>query len=282
MEARKFAVSFPAGRRGCAPARVTIIGSCFSAFLKKSLDHLTAPGAWRLLKPLKYQTHTTWQRVDSIVDILNGRVPDHALVKHYISHGHWESADPQYARWFARTVLTESRKAVGVVRDHPDLLIFDSLSDWMHRLYRHRRDGWKCFLGRIRFDRQDVAKRFAEDFEFIELLDTREAGRCLQEIVGFFRARNAGLRTVYIHFPVPAGYLAQRWADRDRELQEAVARAGSPFGSRDFLQVVIPSDKVRPITDPTHPNYSPQVWNHFHGEAYEFCARRILEWYGGP
>ena len=36
---------------------------------------------------------------------------------------------------------------------------------------------------------------------------------------------------------------------------------------------------VKPITDPSHPNYSLQIWNHFHAEAYDYAANRILEWY---
>jgi hypothetical protein len=263
---------------GCADVRVTIVGSCFGSFLRRALDDLTGPGAGRFPAYLKYRTHTVWQRVDAVVDLLEGRVPDHALVRHYIAHGRWEAGDPRYARWFAREILREGRKAVRVGGDRPDLLIFDSLSDWMHRLYRHRQEGWKCFLGRIRFDQPDVAAQFAGDFEFIELLEPGEAARCMLRIVDYFRARNANLRTVYIHFPAPAGHLAQRWLDRDLALREAVARAGDRLGPRDFLQVVVPPEKVRPITDPAHPDYSPQVWNHFHAEAYEHCARRILEW----
>ena len=228
---------------------------------------------------IEFQTQTVWQRLDSIVDILNNKVPDHELVKGYIDNGHWDNAVETCSEWFSRTILEQNNKALQIVNDNPDLLIIDSLSDWSHSLYKHKKYGWKCLLGEIVFTQQDIEDRFNAEFEFIGLLDIKDVKRYLTEIIGFFKAKNGNLKTVYVHFPVPVGYLEEKWSDRSEELIKTVAVLGGDLGQREFFQIVVPQDIVKPITDPSHPNYSPQVWNHFEDEVYEYCARRILEWY---
>ena len=267
--------------------RVTLIGSCFSGFLKRPLQALAASHKYPAMGPLEFQTHTIWQRIDSIVDIINGNIPDRALVQFYLDNGHWELDRPlgikishaiRDSRWFANAILDENLKAIHLVNDTPDLLIFDSLSDWRHPLYRHRRHDWKCFLGKILFDRKDIEERFLKDFDFIKLLDLNDINRCIKSIMGFFKARNKDLKTVYIHFPATPGYLDYKWVARAEELQRTVALLKNEFDKSAFHQLIIPKDRVKPLTDPAHPNYSKDVWNHFYEEVYDYCAESIFEW----
>lgn len=269
----------------CNKVNVTFIGSCFGGFLQEQFSRKAATGS--CAHGFNFQTSTMWQRVDAVVDIINGNIPDHDLVNFYIQNGYWESNSPlgievkhpiTTSEWFARAILNENIKAEGIVNDTPDLLVFDSLSDWRHPLYRHRRGNWKCFLGRILFKDEKIAERFNNDFEFVQLLDVRDINCCLKTVIGFFKRKNPGLKAAYIHFPAMPDYLENKWVKRAAELESEVAHLKNELGEKRFYQLIIPRDMVRPITDPAHPHYSKDIWNHFEAEVYEYCADSILEW----
>lgn len=265
---------------------ITMIGSCFCGFLKKPLAHLNNlqyPEA----SELNFQTATIWQRIDAVSDILNNNIPDHGLIKYYIDNGYWENKRPlgieveqeiRDSKWFANRILEENRKALNLVNDTPDLLIFDSLSDWRHPLYRHRIKEWKCFLGKIHFSQEEIARRFNAEFEFIQLLDLKDINPHLKGIISYYKSRNNNLRTIYIHFPALAGYLEKKWVVRAEQLNEEVALLQKELGKDDFYQMIIPQNIVKPLTDPSNPYYSKDVWSHFHEDVYEFCSNKILNW----
>jgi hypothetical protein len=110
--------------------KITMIGSCFAGFLKEPLAALADSPDYAHIQPIEFQTHTVWQRVDAVVDIINDNIPDQHLIRYYIDKGHWGVQPPEKnSEWFAREILAQNRNALQLVHDQPDLLIFDSLSD---------------------------------------------------------------------------------------------------------------------------------------------------------
>jgi hypothetical protein len=259
--------------------KVTMIGSCFCGFLKKPLTELSVSQNYTGIAPLEFQTHTIWHRIDTIVDILDNKVLDDQLVKYFIEKGKWHSRGERNSEWFAREIVSQNENARKIVNDVPDLLIFDSLPELRHSLYRHKKYGWKCFLGAICFEQSDIQERFDSEFEFIHLLDVEDIKRCIKAITHYFKSKNKNLKTVYIQFPATAGYIEDKWVARAEELKKAVKQLENELDKRQVYHLIFPEEMVKPITDPSHPNYSPQIWNHFHAEAYDYAANRILEWY---
>lgn len=256
-----------------------MIGSCFSGFLKKPLTELSVSQKYAGISPPEFLTHTIWHRIDTIADILDNKIMDVQLVKYFIHNGKWHSATAKDSEWFAREIVSQNENALNVAGDVPDLLIIDSLSDLRHSLYRHKKYGWKCFLGRIYFEQSDIQERFDSEFEFIYLLDLQDTKRYINAVMHFFKSRNKNLKTVYVHFPATTGYIEDKWVSRAEELKKAVQQVAHDLDEREFYNLILPEDVVKPITDPSHPNYSPQIWNHFHDEAYGYTVNRILEWY---
>ncbi len=260
--------------------KITAIGSCFSGFIKKPIvERFSNSGFGQV----EFLTNTMWQRVDSIVDILSGNVPDYELIKFYIENGFWERKKPlgievnhgiKDSKWFATRILEENGKAAKIVNDLPDILLFDSLSDWRHPLYKNRKNPWKCFLGKINFRDRRIQDRFEREFEFIRLLDLEDLNRCINSVEGYFRERNERLMTFYIHFPALTSYLEEKWILRAHDMVEQVSKLKGE--NKNFYQIVIPEEKVKPITDMFHPNYSVEIWNHFYDEVYEYCADFII------
>src|SRR5512143_3233142 len=110
---------------------VTMIGSCFCGFLQEPLKRLVDSGKYPSIGSLNFQTATTWQRVDAVVDIIKNNIPDHRLVNRYIENGFWDTRSPlgleigqgiRGSEWFARRILEENEKALQVANDRPDLL----------------------------------------------------------------------------------------------------------------------------------------------------------------
>jgi hypothetical protein len=262
--------------------RVTMIGSCFSGFLKNSFTALADSGNYPCVWPIEFETATVWQRVDAIVDIIHNNVPDRCVIEYYLDRGHWniQSHSPSnFSEWFTREILAQGDKARELVLNRPDLLIFDSLTDWRHSLYRNKKYGWKCFMGKLHFDQPEVEEKFNAEFEFIELLPLSSVNSCIKTIMRYFQSKNSNLKTVYVHFPATPEYLEEKWIVRAKALQDMVFRLTQQLDPKVFLQLSIPAEKVIPITDASHQNYSWQIWNHFHDEAYDYCAKRILDWY---
>jgi hypothetical protein len=79
-----------------------------------------------------------------------------------------------------------------------------------------------------------------------------------------------------MHFPLLDGYPHPEIKEKDRELKEALQKIRQDFGSKRFLLIDnIPPHLCVPLTDPTHPNYSSDIWNHFYPEMYDFFTDRI-------
>jgi hypothetical protein len=265
---------------------VTMIGSCFCGYLKEPLCAAAAAAG----SSCTFGATTVWQRIDSVADILTGNIPDHELIRHYIDRGHWDRKQPlglevqqeiQDGGWFANAILEYNRRALRLGGDSPDLLIFDSLSDWRHPLYRHRQSDWKCFLGKIHFEDEHVGERFERDFEFIRLLDLRNINPAISDVIAYFRRKSPRLKAVYIHFPAMKGYLEEKWIHRAEELKAEVLLLNRSYRPDEFKQLIVPDDIVRPILDPTDPHYSRNIWNHFQPQVYQYCAREIWNWYSG-
>jgi len=100
----------------------------------------------------------------------------------------------------------------------------------------------------------------------------------LEIIIDYFKSKNSNLKTVYIHFPAMSAYLDDKWVERAEELKRKVSLLANEINGQDFYQLIIPQNKVIAITDPSHPNYSKDIWNHFSDEVYNYCAQSIVEW----
>ena len=244
--------------------KITTIGTCFCNFTFKQLNTKI---------PITLINHL-WARSDGVVDLLDGIRPDLKLIKYYFSHGHWdlEGWETRHQKDMFQTVLSWYQQEVDIRKDRPDILLFDSLYEQRHQFYQHRRDKWKAYFGKLYFDNSNVERAFENDFEFIGRIDPMEAARNISGICSYFRSRNPNVKIFYLHFPLLFDYAEPEIIERDAKIRDAISELQSEY----FHIIAIPVPKVKPLTDPAHPNYAPQIWAHFYPEVYEYFADRIV------
>ncbi|WP_419174971.1 hypothetical protein [Desulfosediminicola sp.] len=252
---------------------ITIVGSCLSNFVVSSYleNHLPPNLSIRRL------TSALQLRTDIILELLEHKGMDIDLVEHYLKAGKWGKSATQhkYAQWFSSFVLEKCLESRNIHDDCPDLLIMDSLCDIRHSLYAHRSKGWKAFFGNIQFSDASVEKNFTNEFCHIGLLPADEQLKKLIRLVMHFKKRNSSLRVVYMHFPLNPNYVDQKWIARSSHFEMLLNVFLERDKHKDILSISVPEKLNIPVTDPEHPNYSPQIWNHFYPETYNFFAEHI-------
>ncbi|SDP58498.1 hypothetical protein [Desulforhopalus singaporensis] len=254
--------------------KVTIIGSCLSNFvvtdyLANCLDNTEIV---RLTSALQL-------RSDIVLEIIENDSFDYDLVNSFLSCGQWGGCKEKqdYAKWFSSFVMDKVDNCRNIAMDIPDLLIMDSLCDIRHSLYAHKEKGWKAFFGNIQFKDPEVSRQFNEKFQYIGLLDPQTQLDNIVRIYNFFRKKSPKVILCYMHFPMHPNYLDSKWIQRSLEFK-ALFDEYSKGGKIAQCEIIsLPEDRIKPVTDPDDPNYSPQIWNHFYPEVYQFFSEKISD-----
>jgi hypothetical protein len=261
--------------------QITLLGSCFSNF---TVNHHLIPLAKSKKIPLTVQTTALQQRSDILIDLINDLKPDPNLIKYYLSKKKdgdekvlIQGKKVDYAKWYAKYLMQKIEAGKNVKDDTPDFIVMDSLCDIRLNLYKHTKENWKVLLGKMPFNDTKVTARFKEDFEFTGLLNPAETAYNVEEIFNYFYKKNQSLQLVYIYFPIDTQYLEQRWFDRGQQIKSAISNLKKNFPANKLIDIEIPPDLVTPIADPSHPSFSPEIWNHFYPKTYQYCSEIILK-----
>ncbi len=260
--------------------KITLLGSCLTNFV---INHHLVQENTKNNISIKVISQVLQQRSDVIVDLIDGKQPDIKLIQYYLAHGDWDSrkisvngVEIKYAKWFTSHLVQKIKDAHNIKDDIPDLIVMDSLCDIRHNLYRYR-DGWKTMLGKIQFMDQKISKQFNEDFKFIGLLSAEETIENIYYIANYFINKNNSLKIAYIHFPISTEYLDAKWYNRGEKIKSRMYQLRKELGRNHFLEIEIPNNLTQPVTDPSHPHYSQEIWNHFYPDTYKHCSKLILE-----
>lgn len=252
--------------------KVTTIGSCLSNFIVTNYLQEQLPKGWNRKK----LTGALQLRSDIVLDLLRQKNIDLELITKYLDAGIWsdQSDKQEYASWFSNFIKEKVTSSASLAADVPDLLVMDSLCDIRHGLYRNNDAGWKAFFGNIQFSNTELEQDFARNFEFIGFLSPEEQLANLFAIYDYFVAKNPNLKLVYMQFPLHPDYMEEKWLQRSEKFA-ATIRQGLLTTTRKIFFLTLPAILLKPLTDPTHPNYSPQIWNHFYPEVYQYFANEI-------
>lgn len=252
---------------------ITIVGSCLSNFVVSSYlaPHLPSD------KKIRRLTSALQLRSDIVLELLEQKGMDINLVERFLQVGKWGKNTDQheYAHWFSSFVRNKCEESQNIGLDAPDLLVMDSLCDIRHSLYQHRNKGWRAFFGNIQFSDADIEQSFRRQFQHIGLLSAEEQLHNVVSLVTYFKNRNKKLRTVYMHFPLNPEYVDDRWIARSSTFELVFNDFLMKSDRNDILSISLPDDLNNPVTEPDHPNYSPQVWNHFYPETYDYFAEHL-------
>ncbi len=254
---------------------ITGIGSCFSEMV---INCLLEHNLHATNKALNWQlcAKSVQQRSDIVAGFIQGIFPDIHIVRYYLSRGKWPEHKAEYAKWFTNYTLQQTSQSIYVIDHTPDILLLDSLCDVRHTLCQHQKKKFKVLLGNVDFDDVQTKAAFDRDFTFIGLLTPEQSKMNLEIIFNFFLRKNPNLQIFYMHFPFMERYLEAKWLERAAALKSTLTGMHDVFRNN-FTEIIISSEQVKPITDPLHPNYSPQVWNHFYPEVYQKIAQRIID-----
>ncbi len=85
------------------------------------------------------------------------------------------------------------------------------------------------------------------------------------------------MKIAYIHFPISTEYLDVKWYNRGEKIKSKMYQLRKGLGMKHFLEIEIPSNLTQPVTDPSHPHYSQEIWNHFYSNTYKYCSKLILD-----
>ncbi len=254
---------------------ITGIGSCFSEMV---INCLLEHNLYVENEALNWQlcAKSVQQRSDVVADFTQGIFPDTNIIQHYLSRGKWLEHKVEYAKWFTNYTLQQISQSIYVIDHTPDILLLDSLCDVRHTLCQHQKKKFKALLGNVDFDDVQTKAAFDSDFTFIGLLTPEQSKINLEIIFNFFLKKNPDLQIFYMHFPFMERYLEAKWLERAAALQNTLTELHDVFRNN-FTEIRISPELVKPITDPLHPNYSPQVWNHFYPEVYNKFAQKIID-----
>jgi len=260
---------------------LTLMGSCLTNFVVK---HYLAEYAKDMGINFKVLTSVLQQRSDAIVDMLNGVAPDVETVEHYLSKSVDNGKDvmingvkTNYSKWFAKQLFEKINGSISVNKDSPDLIIFDTLCDVRHNLYRSKEFGWKVLMGKLNFSDKNIEYDFTKNFEFIGLITPEETISNLEKIFNFFNKINHKLKLIVICFPFDHRYVESRWVDRGDRLKIGANELKNKLPPDSIHIIEFPVNKIKPVEDPSHPNYSPEIWNHFLSSTYKYCSSRIID-----
>lgn len=253
--------------------KITTIGSCLSNFVVS--DYLEQK--FQPQKSIVRLSSSLQLRTDIVLNLLQRNKFDIELVEKFLGAGSWgkDAQKEEYAQWFSTFIKSKIDESQSLPNDEPDLVVMDSLCDIRHSLYEHRKSRWPVFFGNIQFNSEEDRKHFDSQFKFIGLLSPEEQIQNVKQIYDFFRAKKRKVVFVYMRFPLSEKYLEDKWLERDQVFSEKFKKDISHWGDGVFHYIEVPPGLINPVADPTHPNYSPQVWNHFYPPTYEFFAESI-------